>query len=61
MILADDEIQFVKELYMKKIERNRIDKLNKKMWIKVEAAKPDWGKVGKIKREYAMLKAGEDA
>ncbi len=61
MILTDNEMQFVKELYAEKIKRGQAEVLDKEMWAKVEAAKPDWEKVVKIKREYAILKAGEDA
>ncbi len=61
MTLANDEMQFVKELYVEKIKRGQVVILNEEMWTKVEAAKPDWEKVVKIKREYAILKAGKDA
>ena len=56
MKLMDDEIRFVKELYIQKIKQLEIELLDEAMWIEVEAAKPDWKKVVKIKRAYRELK-----
>ena len=56
MILTDDEMRFVKEVYAEKIKREQIAVLDTEMWVKVGKA-PNWKEVIKIKREYAILRA----
>ncbi len=51
MMLTDEEILFVKELYARKIKQDAISAIETEMWGKVEKAS-DWGEVIKIKREY---------
>ncbi len=53
MTLNSAEEQFVKGLFAEMVKQKQIEILNKEMWEKVEAAKPDWVKVVEIKREYS--------
>ena len=58
MTLTDDEMTYVKELYVEKIKNEQREILDKEMWAKVEIEKQkkDWTRVVEIKREYALLK-----
>ena len=51
MILTDEEMVFVKELYAQKIKQEQIEIIETEMWNKVGKAS-GWGEVIEIKREY---------
>ena len=58
MILSDNEMTYVKELYVEKIKNEQIEILDIEMWekVEIEKQKKNWVRVVEIKREYALLK-----
>ncbi len=58
MILTDDEMTYVKELYVEKIKNEQRKTLDIEMWekVEIEKQKKNWTRVVEIKREYAILK-----